>query len=398
VTPDAYNVVDNDIPPFARKNLVVVAKVLQNVFNFREFNPATEKYMAAMNDFINKSKPSLMRYFDDLPRVEDPEDHLQVNKYMELTHQTKPVILISMHEMYNTHALIMKHLDALAPEKEDPLRQILVDLGPPPDNYADADDREIQLTLTNRFKVDVEEESEIQKLYAETKELVIPVLRIVPIQNTIQRLNLMDVLEHGIKTASENNDKALSDKINKILENLGRLEKEDVVTKEDNYESFVHDVALEVANRTAIREQQRKEIARLTHTLENLRQYEKFVTDKIEQYRQYSEEIMKNIHNPNQKSFKFSYKDLQKRGVILDSEVPSIARGKTKFVISNPSPGQFQVQASIPGLQPEPIQIRLDDLLERHYNNVERLELDNITLDVNMTIHLFNDKFLGKKK
>jgi len=38
------------------------------------------------------------------------------------------------------------------------LRQIMVDLGSPPDNVTEEDDREIQLTLTNRFKVEVEEE------------------------------------------------------------------------------------------------------------------------------------------------------------------------------------------------------------------------------------------------
>jgi hypothetical protein len=41
--------------------------------------------------------------------------------------------------------------------------------------------------------------------------------------------------------------------------------------------------------------------------------------------------------------------------------------------------------------------LELDDLLERHYNGVEYLELEQVTLDVNMTIHLINKFFLGKK-
>jgi len=61
---------------------------------------------------------------------------------------------------------LAQHLEQLAPEKEDPLRQILVDLGPAPEAPKEGeaeDDREIQLTLTNRFKVEVEEESENSK-------------------------------------------------------------------------------------------------------------------------------------------------------------------------------------------------------------------------------------------
>jgi len=380
---------------------VFIAKVLTNVFNFREFGE-NEKSMRHLNDFISKTKPALMRYFDDLPRVGDPEDHLQVNKYMELTHQTKPVISISLHEIYNTHRLLTKHLEQLAPEKEDPLRQILVDLGPAPEAPKEGeaeDDREIQLTLTNRFKVEVEEESEIQKLYAETKELVIPILRLVPIQNTIQKLNLMDILEYGIKHATENNNRDLSTKINQVLESLGRLEKEELVSKEDNYESFIHDVALEVANRSAIREQQRKEIIRLTNTLDNLTKYEGFVSEKINNYKDYVDACIKQTYNATaaKKSFKFSYKELQKRGVILDSEVPTLSRGKTTFSISCTQPGAYEVKAKIAGVRVETMELKLDDLLERQFNHVDRLELDQITLDVNMTIFLLNEKFRGKK-
>jgi hypothetical protein len=44
------------------------------------------------------------------------------------------------------------------------------------------------------------------------------------------------------------------------------------------------------------------------------------------------------------------------------------------------------------------MQLRFDDLLERHYNNSSRLELDQVTLDVNMTIHLINTLFMKKSK
>jgi len=341
-----------------------------------------------------------MRYFDDLPRVEEPEDYLQVNRYMELTHQSKPVIYISLHEIYNTHQLVAKHLDQLAPDKEDPLRKIMIDLGPPPtETISEEDDREIQMTLTNRFTVEDEEESEIQKLYAETKELVIPILRLVPIQSTIQRLNLMDILEYGIKHATETNNRDCSDKINRVLENLGKLEKEELVSKEDNYESFIHDVALEVANRSSIREQQRKEIARLTNTLENLTKYEGFVNEKIDNYKAYVDQCIKQTYaDTAKKPVEFSYKDLQKRGVIIDSEVPSIARGKTKFLIKPTGPGTYEVKATIAGHAATTIELRIDDLLERQFNTIDRLELDQVTLDVNMTIVMLNEKFQAKKR
>jgi hypothetical protein len=50
------------------------------------------------------------------------------------------------------------------------------------------------------------------------------------------------------------------------------------------------------------------------------------------------------------------------------------------------------------GLEVEQMTLELDDLLERRYNNINTLELDQVTLGVNMTIHLINKNFLAGKK
>jgi len=315
-----------------------------------------------------------------------------------------------LHEISATHNLLLENLDALAPEKEDEMRQILKDLGDPPPAIGEADDREIQLTLTNRFKVAVEEEDEVERMYAETKELIIPVLRTIPIETSIHRLHLTDVLESGIRFASETSNKTLSTQINKILENIAKLEKEGRLSKSDRYESFVHDISLEVANRAAIREQQKKEIERLTNTLNNLRKHQAYVNDQIAQYQEYLQKCRERHYQPKKKKakkrsdgktivgpFKFTYKELNKKGVIVDSEVPQLSRKKTQFLISSEEVGVFDIVAKIAGVSVEKMTLELDDLLERHYNGVEFLELEQVTLDVNMTIHLINKFFLGKK-
>ncbi|KAL6067246.1 Ras GTPase-activating-like protein rgaA [Balamuthia mandrillaris] len=412
VTPDAYNVVDSELDPVVRKNLVVVGKVLQNLFNFRLFNKQ-EKYMMPLNSFIEKNKPVVEHYFNSLVKVDEPEDYLQVNKYMELTQKTKPLIQISLHEISSVHNLLLDNLDSLAPDKDDDLRVILKDLGEAPPEIDDLDDREIQLTLTsNRFKVEVEEEDEVERMYAETKELIIPVLRTIPIETSIHRLHLTDVLESGIRFAGETNNKQLSNQINKILENIAKLEKEGRLSKSDRYESFVHDISLEVANRAAIREQQKREIERLTATLANLRKHQAYVNDQIAQYQEVLQQCREKHYQPKKAKkkkkkgaddktivgpFKFSYKDLAKKGVIVDSEVPAISRKKTQFIISSEEVGMFDIVAKIAGISVEKMTLELDDLLERHYNGVEYLELEQVTLDVNMTIFLINKFFLGKK-
>ena len=88
--------------------------------------------------------------------------------------------------------------------------------------------------------------------------------------------------------------------------------------------------------------------------------------------------------------FKYTYKELAKQGVIVNSEVPAAARKTTKFLISSDTPGVFEVAAKIAGATVEKMELDLDDLLEKHYNNIHEVDLEQVTLNVNMTIHLIN--------
>jgi len=187
-----------------------------------------------------------------------------------------------------------------------------------------------------------------------------------------------------------------------------------MVSKNDNYESFVHQIAIEVANRNTIREQQRKEIARLRNTLSELKEHQNYLDESMKFYQDYlvsckeqqystaaAGKKKKGKKGTNQPAYKvapikFTYKELSKKRVIVDSEVPQLTRKKTVFIISSEAPGIFDVAAKIGGVNVAEMVLDLDDLLEKHYNNVPTLELDQVVLDVNMTIHLINKTILHK--
>merc|ERR1711991_953614 len=154
-----------------------------------------------------------------------------------------------------------------------------------------------------------------------------------------------------------------------------------------------HAVALEVANRAQIRENQRKEISRLNAALNKLRQHQSYIKDQIRDYNSYLQGARKAAYAQDPKK--------KKKGVIVDSEVPEFSRKACTFMISSDSYGVFNIVAKIAGLEVEQMTLELDDLLERRYNNIETLELEQVTLGVNMTVHLLNSTFLsgkGKKK
>eukprot|EP01132_Coremiostelium_polycephalum_P009313 gene9313-11415_t len=409
VSPEEYDLVGREVHPTARKNLISVSKVLHALFNFAQFGPA-EKHFMPLNGWIQSHISEIKQYLEEIIEVGEPEDYLQVDKYMELTQKTKPVVIISLPEICSTHQLISKHLDSLVAkgEKDDPMRIIMKELdefGPPPDISPD-DDREIQLTLTNKFQKAIEEElSPGESLLSSTKEMVISLLRALPSlpeqKDSDEAPNLVDVLNRARQS-----DPSLEPEIKKILDNLKKLEEYNLTTHQDNYASFLKAVALEVVNRAEIREQQKKEKQRLTTSLNNLRKHQKYLNEQIAQYNQYLQDCrLKHYQNKSKKKkkgdgakvgpFKFSFSELSKKGVIVESEVPPMTRKKIKFVISSDTVGVFDVSAKMAGIDVQTMRLELDYLLELNSVGTTTLELEQITLDVNMTIHLLNKLFMA---
>lgn len=429
VTPDTFQLIENDkLSMNARRNLVVVSKVLQNLFTLNKFSESGgEKYFTPMNDWIARNTDDVKGYFEDLVDVSDPADFLRVDKYNELTLKIKPVIVVTVNEIMQTHKHLLKNKDKIVAyaagkkdkkakkggdskaakkpsgkgDGDDPLNIILASLPEPFAEVPDEDNREIQLTLASKFATETNEEEVDASagLYSESKELVISVLKAIPDEIVTTENDLEALLESAKKWAKDNKKKAVLDNCNKIEANVKKLEAGGVLTGGDKYVAFLRGVALEVVNRQEIRDQQRKEIKRLTIALRNLRKHEQYMKDKIEEYNNYLKDVLlhygpaKKKKKPS-KPVKFSYKKLESKNVIVSSEVPKISRKQTNFYISNESPGVFSVKAKIGALQVETIPLYLDDLLEKHQAHIETLELEQVVLNVNMTLHLINELFL----
>jgi len=303
-----------------------------------------------------------------------------------------------MREIVETHDLLRNSIDQVVKDKADPLQVIIRDLGDVPKISVQMGERDMQLILENRFKGTMEDEVKPgAHTYAETKELIIRVLKQIPIKAGAPQ-TLLSLLEEAVKYAKDQNNKNLGKDVNKILKNFQKLEEQNLITKKDNYTSLLKDVALEVTNRSERREQQQKEIARLQATLKNLKKHQEYMNEQIGEFEKYLDSCRKNSAariKTKSKPIKFPYKELAKKGVIMESEVPEISRGNTKFFISMPDVGVFDIEAKIAGMSVGKMNLELEDLLEKKENAISRLELDQVTLNVHATILLINHHFLS---
>ncbi|GAB5355363.1 hypothetical protein AAMO2058_000199500 [Amorphochlora amoebiformis] len=114
--------------PIARNNLVLVAKVLQNLSNQRLLGRKGEPYLSICNDFIQKHQNDMKNYFREIVEVPDVEEKLVVRENLSRLAQIdggKRQLTLEYSQVAFLHRKLVKNLVFVAPEEKDPLRDIL---------------------------------------------------------------------------------------------------------------------------------------------------------------------------------------------------------------------------------------------------------------------------------
>lgn len=110
VTPQAYMLVDGIPAKHPRRTLTLIAKMLQNLANKPSY--AKEAYMMQLNPFVENNKARINQFLNNLCEVGDFYDQLEMDQYMALS-KKELQINITLNELYNTHALLIQHMDIL---------------------------------------------------------------------------------------------------------------------------------------------------------------------------------------------------------------------------------------------------------------------------------------------
>ncbi|KAK1891744.1 Ras GTPase-activating-like protein IQGAP1, partial [Dissostichus eleginoides] len=210
VAPDAFDIIEvsagGQLTTEQRRNLGSVAKMLQHAASNKMFL-GDNAHLNPINEYLSNSYQKFRRFFLAACDVPSLEDKFNVDQYSDLVTVTKPVIYISIGEIINTHTLLLDHQDAIAPEHNDPIHELLEDLGevptvesligenplPPNDpNKELMGKTEVSLTLTNKFDLPGEANAEMdaRTLLLNTKRLIVDVIRFQPGDTLTEILDL----------------------------------------------------------------------------------------------------------------------------------------------------------------------------------------------------------------
>ncbi|NXC39144.1 IQGA1 protein, partial [Penelope pileata] len=457
VAPDAFDIIDlsagGQLTTDQRRNLGSIAKMLQHAASNKMFM-GDNAHLSIINEYLSQSYQKFRRFFQAACEVPELQDKFNIDEYSDLVTLTKPVIYISIGEIINTHTLLLDHQDAIAPEHNDPIHELLDDLGEVStiesligEGSGNVNDpnremlakTEVSLTLTNKFDVPGDENAEMDAwtILLNTKRLIVDVIRFQPGETLTEILETSATSEQEAEhqramqkrairdaktpdkmkksvSVKEDSNLNLQGKKEKIKTGLKKLTELGTVNAKNKYQELINDIAKDIRNQRRYRQRRKAELVKLQQTYGALNSKATFYGEQVDYYKSYIKTCLDNLaskgkvskkpreikgKNSKKISLKYTAARLHEKGVLL--EIEDLQVNQFKNVIFEISPteevGDFEVKAKFMGVQMETFMLHYQDLLQLQYEGVAVMKLfDRAKVNVNLLIFLLNKKFYGK--
>ncbi|TMS03942.1 Ras GTPase-activating-like protein IQGAP1 [Larimichthys crocea] len=382
VAPDGFDIIDmsagGQLHLDQRRNLGSVAKMLQHAAANKLFE-GENAHMTPMNNYISQTYEKFRVFFQSACDVPEPEEKFNIDEYSDMVTLSKPIIYISIEEVINTHSLLLEHLEAISPDRNDLLHELLQDLG------------------------DVPDESEHIRIVA---------------RRAVQDAQTPEGLKSS-PAVLEDSQLPLEQKKRKILRNLRNLEQAGLVATSNKYQDLINDISKDIRYQRRYRQRRKAELVKLQQTLTALNSKTAFFQDQMNYYDTYIKTCLDNLNRKNSRrsikldskgedkgskkskpqALKYTAARLHEKGVIL--EIEGLQTNQFRNVMFDISPteevGDFEVKAKFMGVEMEKVQLHFQDLLQLQYEGVAVMKMfDKAKVNVNLLIFLLNKKFLWK--
>ncbi|CAL1687839.1 unnamed protein product [Lasius platythorax] len=445
VAPDTFDIVtlpvDRSLSSCQRKNLASIAKVLQFSTSKKGFGEEAP-HLECLNPFIIACHEKFKDFFRYCCQVEDLEEHFDIHEYTEATLIQSPEICVSLQEICEMHALMLRYEDVIAPDPSDPLHDLLDDLGPVPTvasllgisnavyeaNLARYSKQEVCLVLANKFQVPRNDDTNLNNLFVKTKELLVSVISLLKKSTLVESLEITSspmcarLLDHSSVLTTVRESSSINDCKMRLRAYLNKLELEGWVTRADGYQTIVTAIARDICNKNKYRVARDKELQTLRATKMRLDEKTRYYQEQVEFYNEYIRGCLQNLHKGksslrayqamqkdthtlcklrSKMTVKYSAWKLQEKGVLMEVD-QTLSPTEMKNVIFEISPternGVFSVRCKFMGVELEKLDISIQELLELQYEGRSCMDMfGRAKVNVNLLLYLLNRKFYGKK-
>lgn len=452
--PEKSGVADRSMTQEQKKNIGEVVKVLNQASLGREFGNENV-YLQPLNNYIKESSNRLLAMWEHAINVPSAEEYYDIDEFNDLYAKQKPTLYIKMTDIFSVHQLVSSEIGLICPNPDDVLRESLRELGSVKSNEMElmnVSSGEIMLTLTPKYLDAQDPDADVKALFTETKRCVLYIIRvqagtslldILVKEVTLEDEQKWEDLVHDELSASSKQRGAYAELSNTLdfgtlsypdlkriaLENVLQLESIGRLSRSNQYQDLLNDIAVDIRTKHRRRLQRQRELEGVKTTLQRLNEQAVYLEQQLKTYNDYIEQAMVTLQNKKGKkrflmpftkqwdherelqrsgrsfkfgSYKYSARTLADKGVLVHW------RGYTEqhwyrvdITISSNEVGVFTIDGSsgnmmIPGAT---AQVPLDDLLGAQFENKQFLEFFEgkcLRLNVNLFLHLIMKKFYNE--
>ncbi|GAA6013146.1 hypothetical protein JCM10207_006185 [Rhodosporidiobolus poonsookiae] len=453
LSPEVYALA-NQVPPRERHNLAEIGKILNQVSVGRLFGSDAE-FLVPMNDFVRACSAQYAEWIKEVIMVEDAETHFHTDNYADAAASSRPTIYISPNDIYSIHSVLNEHLDIVAPEEEDPVRGILVELGGAPSGGASAElararAENVYLTLATRITPDEDPEAESKHLFNQAKRRVLAILKVhhgndleavlaqqVTAEDEEAWARIVEEEEMEERRRAHEQRRPVVPQLDDIrnmsfhqlkmatLSDIVQLRKMGSVSRSDKYQAILNAIARDIRGKHQRRVQRQNELQTMHATLKSLQEKKRYLDDQIKSYHVYIDESMKGIQKKSKKrmvlpwslqashqrqleregkaykfgSYKYTAQKLYERGILLSIDAFSPRQfDKVTLAVSSDEIGVFVVEASFMGKTVTSVELKLEDLLDMQFAGKQTITIGDVAkCSLNLLVGLINRKYTAQK-
>ncbi|KAF2748521.1 hypothetical protein M011DRAFT_421809 [Sporormia fimetaria CBS 119925] len=332
--PQHWGVVDRGLAPLMNRNLGEVAKVLGQVASGRLFG-GDNIYLQPLNSYITEAIERLHEIWSNLINVRDAESQFEIDEFNDLYARTKPTLYIKLADIFAIHNLVVNDLPVLCPSQDDPLREVIRELGSAKNNENEllhVSSTEITLTLSPKFHEQEDPDAAVKALFMETKRYVLYIIRVQTGANLTEIMckpitpedeARWDALvreelaaqrrdrhrhNNGLRSSAASTYTADHSSTSVLdldyptlkrscLENILTLQRAGRLSAQNNYQDVLNAIALDIRTKHRRRIQRAKELEGVRATLAALDEKANYLDQQLKSYNDYIEQAMITLQN-----------------------------------------------------------------------------------------------------
>ncbi|CEF67925.1 RasGAP protein, C-terminal domain and Calponin homology domain and Ras GTPase-activating protein domain and Rho GTPase activation protein domain-containing protein [Strongyloides ratti] len=385
-----------------------------------------EPHLVSLNETIMEIHKKFLDLVNDSLENINLDHIYEANQCSSIAPTQKPTLYIALNNLKYLVSLLDKNKEHVFGTSGNRLKKLFetIDMIYDEEKFGD----HLTLTLMAMPPEEVSPSIDLKELFVQTKRYFVDLLLCGVYGDTVSEVletEINDKHEEVYRELINNSDDAfpsLEAKKQKICENLVSLSNVGMVSRKNNYQELINQIASEIIRQGEYRQNRAKQIGHFQETIKRLEDKKKDYEDRLEKYKLFLDSCLENMKRNslkpriksesqrasklltdrekllNPKSVKLNGEKLIRKEILKSKTLSNKELSKINFEINFTGKiDEFEIVVKKPKMDSIMVYLNFQELLEHEFNQIISIPIiDDISFNVGPLIGYLNKKFYAK--